>query len=209
MNLNRVKYLAAGVCILMVSGCANPKADSEPVPEVIVSNDFLDLSNNKITSQGKLDFDSLVFDEDAFTKESKYKVPESENTKVRINDILFEFMLLKSDGDEDYSPVMVISYGGEDWLFMENAMLKVNDDVITLTPSQDPYRDTLDNGGIFEYLVYDIDKESVNFLGSSKSNADLDIRIETELYEETKLTTVEYRAMKKILSAYRYYLNTK
>ncbi len=197
--------MVIALCVSLLAGCSEQSSTSSTPAKPA---EFLDLSSDEITSQGKADFESLVLDKDDFTKEAYYYLPENEKTKPGVNVIRYEFFLHKNSDSEVFIPTLTAVYGGDDWLFMEDAIFKINDDVRNFSPAIDPFRDTL-TGGVFEALVFEFSKDDVNFLGRSKSVSDLDIRMNTTTYEEMKLKSIEYRGMRKILSAYRYYLSTQ
>lgn len=208
MNTKKVKYLAAAVCILMVSGCADKEVAADSVASVEISNEFLDLSNETISAQGKWDFESLIFNEDDSTKRASYNLPENIVQKYLPNKVQFIFYLNRFLIFDEYLPKLDIQYSGDKGLFIKSLMIKIDNDVIELQPSYDVYRQTLTPSGVFEFAQFELDRDTVNFFARSKSKSDLSIRIIAEMNLEPELTKIEYKGMKKVLSAYRYYLNT-
>ncbi len=208
MNRKIKRFLAPGIALVVITGCASENNANSSVTTK-VSENFLNLSNEDINTQGKLDFESLVIEEDEFTKETYYKLPKNELPAVVKNDIDFSFFLYKENPDVDLIPSLMVSFYGDDWKFLESAILKVNDDVLTIRTSQEPMRDTFKTGAVSEIIFFDLDKETINFLGKSKSNSDLDVRMNGKSINDVKFNAIEYKGMKKILSAYRYYLNNK
>ena len=195
--------------ILVLTGCGSTVSTSSGTnSDSEVTQEYLDKSSDLLLSQGKSDFDSLVLDKDDFTKEAYYHLPENEKNKIVFNKIQYEFFLHKPSDSDNFLPMIQIGYGGNEWLFMESAIFKINDEVMDFAPTMDPVRQTI-TGGIFEILFFELTNDQVNFLGKSKSITDLDIRVNTETLEEMKLNSVEYKGLKKILSAYRYYLSTQ
>jgi hypothetical protein len=200
-------FVAILLMASFLTGCSEKSATSSPQETPPKSSQYLDITSETIAAQGKGDLNSLVSYKDDFTKEAYYFLPDEEQAEVKMNDIYLNFFLYKKSDSTDFVPTFSLNYAGQDWLFMENAIFKVNDDVMNFLPKQGPERDARD-GYVSEWLAFNLTNEEVNFLGTSKSNSDLDIRVITKIYKEIKLTSVEYKGMKKILSAYRFYLST-
>ena len=194
------------LCASVLAGCSASNSSTTTAPAEPTG--YLGNNSDSITEQGKNDFASLILEEDDFTKESYYYLPEKEQAEVIFNDIYFSFFLYKESESANYMPAFSLNYFGKDWLFMESAIFKVNDDVMTFVPDIGPDRDPL-NGYPSEWLAFYVTDEKVNFLGQSKSNSDLDIRVNTKTYKEIKLSLIEYNGLKKILSAYRYLKSLK
>jgi hypothetical protein len=190
----------------VLAGCSASNSSTTTAPAEPTG--YLGNNSDSITKQGKTDFASLTLKEDDFTKESYYYLPENEQAEVKFNDMYFSFFLYKESESANYMPAFSLNYFGKDWLFMESAIFKVNDDVMTFVPDIGPDRDPL-NGYPSEWLAFYVTDEKVNFLGQSKSNSDLDIRVNTKTYKEIKLSLIEYKGLKKILSAYRYLKSLK
>lgn len=194
------------LCASVLAGCSASNSSTTTAPAEPTG--YLGNNSDSITEQGRNDFASLILEEDDFTKESYYYLPEKEQAEVIFNDIYFSFFLYKESESANYMPAFSLNYFGKDWLFMESAIFKVNDDVMTFVPDIGPDRDPL-NGYPSEWLAFYVTDEKVNFLGQSKSNSDLDIRVNTKTYKEIKLSLIEYNGLKKILSAYRYLKSLK
>ena len=194
------------LCASVLAGCSASNSSTTTAPAEPTG--YLGNNSDSITEQGKNDFASLILEEDDFTKESYYYLPEKEQAEVIFNDIYFSFFLYKESESANYMPAFSLNYFGKDWLFIESAIFKVNDDVMTFVPDIGPDRDPL-NGYASEWLAFYVTDEKVNFLGQSKSNSDLDIRVNTKTYKEIKLSLIEYNGLKKILSAYRYLKSLK
>ena len=194
------------MCASVLAGCSASNSSTTTAPAEPTG--YLGNNSDSIIEQGKNDFASLILEEDDFTKESYYYLPEKEQAEVIFNDIYFSFFLYKESESANYMPAFSLNYFGKDWLFMESAIFKVNDDVMTFVPDIGPDRDPL-NGYPSEWLAFYVTDEKVNFLGQSKSNSDLDIRVNTKTYKEIKLSLIEYNGLKKILSAYRYLKSLK
>lgn len=190
-------------------GCSSGGATETSSTEPAKSSNYLDLWNDEIALEGKADFETLVLDKDDFTKEAYYYLPKNERIKAARNLIQYDFFLHKSSDSDVFIPSVSVTYGGDEWLFMEDAIFKINDDVMNFSPAIDPFRDTFPTGGVFEALFFELSKDELNFLGNSKSISDLDIRMNTTTFEEMKLNALEYAGMRKILSSYRYYLSTQ
>jgi len=195
--LTMILALSAAVLV----GCSTSNSSTTSVPAEPTG--YMGNKSDSITKQGKADFASLTLEEDDFTKESYYNLPEKEQAEVKFNDMYFSFFLYKAPESNNFMPAFSLTYYGKDWLFMESAIFKVNEDVMTFIPDVGPDRDPI-NGYPSEWLAFYVTDEKVNFLGQSKSNSDLEIRVNTKTYKETKLTLIEYKGLKKILSAYRY-----
>lgn len=195
--------------ILALTGCGSTVSTSTDAnSDSSATQEYLNNSSDLAMRQGKSDFDSLVLHKDDFTKEAYYYLPQNEKNKIALNKIQYEFYLYKPSDSDKFVPQIQISYGGDEWLFMESAIFKINDEVMDFAPIMDPVRQTITNG-VFEVLFFELTNKQVNFLGKTKSITDLDIRVITETLEEMKLNAVEYKGLKKILSAYRYYLSTQ
>lgn len=210
MSANRSKFLAAAISVLMITGCASEVQGSSETETTKVSEEFLNITSDAINAKDKANFESLVFEEDKFTKEASLDLPKGEVAEFKLkdlNDLQVEFSLLKPSGEKLYFPLMTVAYTGDDWLFMESTIIKVKDDVINVSPIQSPAREAV-SGAVIEIIAFELDKKVVNLLGESESNSDLDIRIVSKYDEDIKLTSLEYKGMKKIISAYRYYLTT-
>lgn len=191
-----------------LAGCSEKSPTSAPQETPTMTSQYLDITSESIEMQGKSDFDSLVLDKDDFTKQASYYLPKNEKNKIVLEKIQYEFFLHKPSDSNEFRPVIEIAYSSRfDWLFMESAIFKINDEVMNFAPTRDPVRQTL-TGGIAELLYFELTNEQVNFLGKTKSITDLDIRVYTETLKEMKLNGIEYKGLKKILSAYRYYLST-
>ena len=194
------------MCASVLAGCSASNSSTTTAPAEPTG--YLGKNSDSITEQGKTDFASLTLEEDDFTKESYYYLPEKEQAEVKFNDIYFSFFLYKESESANYMPAFSLNYFGKDWLFIESAIFKVNDDVMTFVPDIGPDRDPL-NDYPSEWLAFYVTDEKVNFLGQSKSNSDLDIRVNTKTYKEIKLSLIEYKGLMKILSAYRYLKSPK
>ena len=200
-------FVAVLLMASFLTGCSENSGTSSPQETLPKSSQYLDIASETVATQGRNDFNSLVSYKDDFTKEAYYFLPDEEQAEVKMNDIYLNFFLYKESDSTEFVPTFSLNYAGDDWLFMEDAIFKVNDDVMGFFPEQGPKRDARD-GYVSEWLAFNLSKEEINFLGTSKSNSDLDIRVITKIYKEIKLTSVEYKGMKKILSAYRHYLST-
>ena len=207
MKSKSSKLIAFVLMATFLAGCSDKSATSTAQETPPMTSQYLDITSEDIAVQGNSDFNSLVSYKDDFTKEAYYFLPDEEQAEVKMNDIYLNFFLYKKSDSTDFVPTFSMNYAGDDWLFMEDAIFKVNDDVMGFFPEQGPERDPRD-GYVSEWLAFNLTKEEINFLGTSKSNSDLDIRVITKIYKEIKLTSVEYKGMKKILSAYRHYLGT-
>ena len=207
--MRRRKYLILLLVFsaTLLAGCSGSNSNTIINMTPPEPTGFLDTKSDLITAQGKKDFESLVLFKDDFTKDVYYVLPEEEHDKFKRNIFQFEFYLFKESDSIEFKPTFTISYFGDNFLLIKNAIFKVDDDVSDFFPVVSPSRTVLDNNVVREYLIFRISKEQVNFLSKSQSTADLDIRVYTKIYQETKLTSAEHKAMKKILSAYRYLIS--
>ena len=206
MKKRRLLVMVFALSAFALAGCSAP--NSSTTSTSAKPNEFLDQKSDLITEQGKFDFESLIFYNDDFTKEAYYNLNEEEQGEIKLNDIYLNFFLYKGSDSTHFVPKVSLNYLGKDWLFMKSVLFKVNDDVMSFSILTDPNRERLGNY-VSEYVAFNVTEKNVNFLGNSKSNSDLDIRVMTNTYKEIKLTSVEYQGMKKILSAYRYLLSSK
>ncbi len=198
-------FVIIALSVSLLAGCSEQSSTSSTPAKPA---EYLDITSDEIVAQGKADFESLVLDKDDFTNEAYYYLTERERNKAAEGVYQFDFFLWKSSKSTEFVPSFSISYIGSEWKFMENAIFKVNDDALEFNPGIEPYRNSLTTT-VLEVLMFKMSDKQSNFLGKSKTQLDLDIRINTKIYDEVKLNDLEYRGMRKILSAYRYYIGTK
>ena len=196
---------------LLISGCGNLSQSSnspDQQPEVEVAQDWLNTSNDSIELRGKAAYDTLVPDYDGFVNTAYLNLPKKLQAEARIGGPDIEFSLIGTDenGPFKFNPVVLISYGGKDWLFIESLYLKFGTDVKEFI-SEDQAREVI-NGYTVEYIpikiegeesvlflskVFELDNVEARFGGSKQPGAD-----------DRFLTEKEIKGLKTVLLAYRY-----
>jgi len=197
--------------IILITSCSSNVSSNEnvsdPTKEMEVNQNWLQEKSDSIQLEGKTNFETLIPDYDSFENTGYYNLPKNENENFKYNKPIINFFLATTDTDTEFRfcPNAFITYGGEDWLFINSLYIKIGEEVEQF-PSIDQIRN-VQSGSVTEIVPISFDsEESILFLSKVFSGNPVEIRFgsDSPKAEDRLLTDKELKGLKKILLAYRY-----
>jgi hypothetical protein len=194
------------ISMLFLSGCS---ADSvQDQSKEIVAKNWLDEKSDAIEEEGKAAFKSLVPSYDEFENTGYFNLPKSLKPKIEFGKIVIHYSLVATDEMDTFRfyPMALVSFLGEDWLFIDSLYLKFGDDVKQFT-SKAPYREVLSGANVAEIAAIRFDSEAFVLFLSKVFNVDsVSVRFGGGKVGigDRVLTEVEMNGLKTVLLAYRY-----
>lgn len=95
-----------------------------------------------------------------------------------------------------------LSYGGDDWLFFEECIFKIDGETTTVKAARDVQRDN-SGGRVWEYFTRAATDEDLKLLEKIASAKDVTIRFIGKYKHDHELTDDEQAAIQNVLEAYR------
>jgi hypothetical protein len=136
----------------------------------------------------------------------KYNKLSTSESSIRWNDDLITINLLPQkyiDRNSDITISLVISYSGNDWLFIptgESLVLLVDGERIGLSGEGSIDSREATRYGVYEHAVYDIDKSLLKKLGNANN---VEVKLEgSNGYIVRKFSPVNFDNIKRFINEY-------
>lgn len=100
-------------------------------------------------------------------------------------------------------PRIVIQYAGDDWVFVDRYIIKVDDETFTLSPNYGEIKRDNDGGGVWEYYDYLATKSDLEMVKKIASSKKTIIRNQGDQHSyDYTVTAKEKIALQRVLDAY-------
>lgn len=168
---------------------------------------FIEQWDPETEISGRIAYGKLIASKDSFDKTEYLDLPEDLTQKPSlkmVGEYIFEFSLFKDEISKQFVPLVKVSYLGTDWQFIESVQFKVGDEVNLVNSIQEPLREIMPGGYVFELMLLELSKSDINLLGDATVTTPIEVRVNGKLYEEKVLNSIERKGLEMALDAYRY-----
>lgn len=141
--------------------------------------------------------DNLDTERDAVAEVTTLRDKRSPDTPIRTN---VQCRILETKAGP--ALLLRISYGGDDWLFFEECIFKIDGESTTVKAPRDSHRDN-SGGRVWEYFTRAATDEDVKLLKAIASAKDVTVRFTGKYKYDHELTDDEQAAIWNVLEAYR------
>ncbi|GAB6931565.1 hypothetical protein JCM10914A_55620 [Paenibacillus sp. JCM 10914] len=120
-----------------------------------------------------------------------------------INDNGFNMFFATAEGSD--IPVLYVrfQYTGDNWLFIDNYTLRVDDQVYTVNPSYSEVNRDNQVGGVWEYYDTLVTGELYDIINAVINSNKTVIRSQGERYQDRTVTAQEKKALQNVLDAFK------